>query len=133
MKVVADQYSPDAIAGIESFSHLVVVYHFLKVDPATIELVSRHPRENTAWPKVGIFAQRGKNRPNLLGATVCQIVGVEGLRIMVRRLDAVDGIPVLDLKPHMKGFEPRGDLWEPDWAGEIMSKYWFGDRHNCDR
>ncbi len=118
------RFSPDAIAGIGSFSHLVVVYHFHKVDPATIELTARHPRENTAWPKVGIFAQRGKNRPNLLGVTTCQILGVEGLRIRVRGLDAVDGTPVLDLKPHMKGFEPHGDVWEPEWAGAIMSKYW---------
>ncbi len=119
-----DRFSPDAIAGLDSFSHLVVVYHFHRVDPSTIELVARHPRENPAWPKVGIFSQRGKNRPNLLGVSTCQILGVEGLRIRVQGLDAIEGTPVLDLKPHMTGFEPRGEIREPEWAQAIMSKYW---------
>ncbi len=119
-----DRFPSEAIAGLESFSHLVVVYHFHKVDPSTIELVARHPRENPAWPKVGIFSQRGKNRPNLLGVSTCQILGVEGLSILVRGLDAIDGTPILDLKPHMTGFEPRGEIGEPEWSQEIMSKYW---------
>jgi tRNA-Thr(GGU) m(6)t(6)A37 methyltransferase TsaA len=118
------RFTSEAIAGLDSFSHLVVVYHFHKVDPSTIELTARHPRENPAWPKVGIFAQRGKNRPNLLGVSTCQILGVDGLTIHVQGLDAVDGTPVLDLKPYMTGFEPRGEICEPEWAREIMSKYW---------
>ena len=118
------RFPPEAVAGLESFSHLVVVYYFHRVDPSTIEFVARHPRENPAWPKVGIFSQRGKNRPNLLGVSTCQILGVEGLRIHVQGLDAIDGTPVLDLKPHMTGFEPRGEVREPEWAREIMGRYW---------
>ncbi len=118
------RFTPEAIAGIDAFSHLVVVYYFHKVDPSTIELNARHPRENPAWPKIGIFAQRGKNRPNLLGVSTCRILGVDGLKIHVQGLDAIDGTPVLDLKPHMTGFEPRGEIREPEWAREIMSKYW---------
>ncbi|NIS62665.1 MAG: tRNA (N6-threonylcarbamoyladenosine(37)-N6)-methyltransferase TrmO [Proteobacteria bacterium] len=119
-----NRFTPEAIAGLDAFSHLVVVYYLHKVDPCTIELTVRHPRENPAWPKIGIFAQRGKNRPNLLGVSTCQILGIDGLRIHVQGLDAVDGTPVLDLKPHMTGFEPRGEIHEPEWAREIMSKYW---------
>lgn len=118
------RFPQDAIAGLESFSHLVVVYYFHRVDPSTIEVVARHPRENPAWPKVGIFSQRGKNRPNLLGVSTCRIIGVQGLRIHVQGLDAIDGTPVLDLKPHMTGFEPRGQVREPEWAREVMGKYW---------
>jgi tRNA-Thr(GGU) m(6)t(6)A37 methyltransferase TsaA len=129
-KVLADiemdgnRFTPEAIAGLDAFSHLVVVYYLHKVDPSTIELRARRPRENPAWPKIGIFAQRGKNRPNLLGVSTCQILGVDGLKIHVQGLDAVDGTPVLDLKPHMTGYEPRGKIHEPKWAREIMSKYW---------
>ncbi len=118
------RFTPEAIAGLDSFSHLVVLYHFHKVDPRTIELTARHPRENPTWPKVGIFAQRGKNRPNLLGVSTCQILRIDGLKIHVQGLDAVDGTPVLDLKPYMTGFEPQGEIREPEWAREIMSKYW---------
>lgn len=118
------RFSPEALAGLDLFSHLVVVYYFHKVAPDTIEMSARHPRENPAWPKVGIFAQRGKNRPNLIGVSTCRILGVDGLKIKVQGLDAIDGTPVLDLKPHMTGFAPMGLIREPEWAREIMTGYW---------
>lgn len=120
----AARFGAGSLAGLESFSHLVVVYHFHRADPQKIELSARHPRNNPAWPKTGIFAQRGKNRPNLLGVSTCRLLGVEGTRVLVQGLDAVDGTPVLDLKPFMKGFEPRDEVHEPAWAAEIMSRYW---------
>ena len=118
------RFPPDAIAGLESFSHLVVVYYFHRVASGAVEFGARHPRENPAWPKVGIFSQRGKSRPNQLGVSTCRIFGVEGLRVHVQGLDAINGTPVLDLKPYMTGFEPRGTVREPEWAREIMDRYW---------
>jgi tRNA (Thr-GGU) A37 N-methylase len=44
--------------------------------------------------------------------------------LLIQGLDAVDGTPVLDLKPYMKGFEPRDSIREPAWAAEIMANYW---------
>ena len=120
----ASRFGPEALAGLSDFSHLVVVYHFHLADPDRMETGARHPRNNPAWPKAGIFSQRGKNRPNGLGVSVCEILRVEGTAIHVRGLDAVDGTPVLDLKPHMKGFEPRGEIREPAWAAELMGGYW---------
>jgi len=119
-----ERFSAESIAGLDAFSHLVVVFFFHKVDPGSIETTARHPRENPAWPKVGVFAQRGKDRPNLLGVSTCRILGVDGLKILVQGLDAVDGSPVLDLKPHMTGFTPLGEIFEPQWAREVMAKYW---------
>lgn len=119
-----DQFGPEATASLGDFSHIVVVYHFDKVDPATIEWGARHPRENKDWPLVGIFAQRGKNRPNLVGVTTCEVVKVDGLKITVRGLDAVDGTPVIDIKPFMTGFEPRTPVREPGWSKELMDGYW---------
>jgi tRNA (Thr-GGU) A37 N-methylase len=84
----------------------------------------RHPRGRADWPRVGILAQRGKNRPNRIGATICRIVGVEGRVLRVSGLDAIDGTPVIDIKPVMSGFLPRGEVREPDWALEIMKDYW---------
>jgi len=118
------QFGPEAIAGLGEFSHVEVLYHFPKVAPATIETGARHPRGNVAWPKVGIFAQRGKNRPNRIGATICALISVDGLTLRVRGLDAIDGTPVLDIKPVMKGFLPRGEVREPGWAKELMRGYW---------
>ena len=118
------QFVPEATAGLSEFSHLEVVFHFDKAPPERVVTGARHPRGNTDWPKVGIFAQRGKDRPNRIGVTVCSLLGVEGLTLRVRGLDAIDGTPVLDIKPVMRGFLPRGEVREPLWAMELMKGYW---------
>jgi tRNA-Thr(GGU) m(6)t(6)A37 methyltransferase TsaA len=118
------RFAPDALAGLAAFSHIEVLYHFHLVPEEKIETAARHPRNNKDWPLVGIFAQRGKNRPNRLGSTMCEILGVEGRAIRVRGLDAVEGTPVLDIKPVMTGFLPRAGVREPEWAKELMAGYW---------
>jgi len=121
---LGERFAPDALAGLDAFSHIEVLYHFHLVPEERIETGARHPRGNKSWPLVGIFAQRGKNRPNRLGSTVCEILGVEGRTLRVRGLDAVDGTPVLDIKPVMSAFLPRGVVREPNWATELMAGYW---------
>jgi tRNA-Thr(GGU) m(6)t(6)A37 methyltransferase TsaA len=120
----AARFGPEALQGLDGFSHVEILYVFDQVDDAEINTTARHPRGRTDWPKVGIFAQRGKGRPNRLGATICRVVSVEGTKLNVVGLDAIDGTPVIDIKPVMSGFQPRGAFREPDWAGEIMSGYW---------
>jgi tRNA (Thr-GGU) A37 N-methylase len=117
-------FAPDAAAGLDAFSHIEVVFHFDRASAKDVNTGARHPRGRTDWPKVGILAQRGKDRPNRLGVTVCRLLSVDGLSLRVRGLDAIDGTPVLDIKPVMKGFLPRGEIREPDWAGELMRDYW---------
>ena len=56
--------------------------------------------------------------------TVCKVVSVDGLNLEVEGLDAIDGTPVLDIKPYLTGFAPRGAVREPEWAAEIMKEYW---------
>jgi hypothetical protein len=70
------------------------------------------------------FAQRAKGRPNRIGVTTCEILDVEGRRIRVRGLDAIDGTPVVDLKPFMAEFAPRGTVRQPEWSHELMRDYW---------
>ena len=95
------------------------------LDQAKIVSTARHPRNNCDWPEIGIFAQRGRARPNRIGVTVCAIVAINRLWLSVRGLDAIDGTPVLDIKPYLSGFAPRGTVREPDWAREIMADYWW--------
>ena len=120
----ARRFTAEALAGLEAFSHAEVLFLFDRVGEDEVEHGARHPRGRTDWPKVGIFAQRGKNRPGRIGVTICRVVRVEELAVEVEGLDAVDGSPVLDIKPVMSGFLPRGKLREPDWAREIMKDYW---------
>jgi tRNA (adenine37-N6)-methyltransferase len=118
------RFAPEALAGLEEFSHVEVVYVFDRVDPAAVETGARHPRGNTAWPRVGIFAQRAKDRPNRIGVGVCRLLGVEGRDVRVAGLDAVDGTPVLDIKPYMNEFAPQEPAHQPAWASELMAGYW---------
>jgi tRNA (Thr-GGU) A37 N-methylase len=119
-----ERFGPDATKGLQDFSHLEVVFHFDRVVEAAIHSGARHPRGRSDWPAVGIFAQRGKDRPNRIGVSFCELVRAEGLTLTVRGLDAIDGTPVLDLKPVLKGFLPRGPVREPAWAEAIMQDYW---------
>lgn len=118
------RFGPEALAGLDAFSHVEIAFVFDQVPPEKIETGARHPRNRTDWPLVGIFAQRGKNRPNRIGITVCAIEQVEGTRLHVRGLDAIDGTPVIDIKPVLREFLPRGELRQPDWASELMAEYW---------
>lgn len=122
--VLADHLPEEAIMGLDAFSHAEIIFHFHLVPDDKIESGARHPRGNPDWPRAGIFAQRGKNRPNRIGVTVCRILAVKGREIEVQGLDAIDATPVLDIKPVMREFLPRGEIRQPDWAGELMKDYW---------
>jgi tRNA-Thr(GGU) m(6)t(6)A37 methyltransferase TsaA len=117
-------YGPDALIGLTEFSHVEVIYLFDRVDPATVHTGSRVPRGNPAWPEVGILAQRAKNRPNRLGLATCELFAVSGATLRVRGLDAIDGTPVLDIKPYMTEFGPRGRVSQPTWSRELMAGYY---------
>jgi tRNA-Thr(GGU) m(6)t(6)A37 methyltransferase TsaA len=118
----------EALDGLDAFSHLDVLFVFDRASDAPPAPYARHPRGNAAWPRVGIFAQRAKDRPNRLGLTTCAILSVAPGRVEVAGLDAVDGTPVVDLKPHVRELGPRGEVRQPAWMAELMSGYFGGGR-----
>ena len=123
---IDDRFPADSLAGLADFSHIEVVFRFHTLSEDDVTVGARHPRGNPDWPLVGIFAQRGSKRPNRLGVSVCRLLGVDGRTIRVAGLDAIDGTPVLDVKPVMSAFLPRGEVTEPAWAHELMAGYWAG-------
>lgn len=118
------QFQPESLAGLTDFSHVEVFFVFHRVVSEKIVTGARHPRGRSDWPRVGIFAQRGKNRPNRLGATICEITKVDGLTLHIKGLDAIDGTPVIDLKPVMREFLPTQQVSQPSWVDEVMADYW---------
>ena len=80
------------------------------------------PRSTTG--RKGLFSTRSPHRPNPLGLSALRLERVEGLTVHVRGADLVDGTPVLDIKPYMTGFAPRGAVKEPSWSKELMAGYW---------
>ncbi|MCX7356637.1 MAG: SAM-dependent methyltransferase [Alphaproteobacteria bacterium] len=117
-------FNEAAFYGLSDFSHVEVLFLMHQVDPAKIETGARHPRERMDWPVVGIFGQRGKARPNRIGLTRATIVKVDGRVLTVRGLDAIEGTPVLDVKPWMDEFAPIGVTRQPAWATELMRDYY---------
>ena len=111
------------LLGIETFSHALVLFfmHEAAFDPAA-DLV-RRPRGRDDLPEVGIFAQRAKHRPNPIGLTAVRIVGHEGNVLRVQGLDAIDGTPVLDIKPYVPVFARVDGAVTPPWVDEIMTDY----------
>jgi tRNA (adenine37-N6)-methyltransferase len=117
------QFATDSTIGFADFSHVEIVFLFDRIAPEKVFMGSRHPRDRQDWPVTGIFAQRAKDRPNRIGVTACKIERVEGLRISVRELDAIDGTPVLDIKPYVQEFGPREPVRQAAWSRELMASY----------
>ena len=122
---LTEQFTTEALQGLSDFSHVEILFLFHGVQREKIVAGARHPRNQQDWPAVGIFARRGKNRPNRIGSTICRVLRVEGTRLVVAELDAIDGTPVLDIKPVMVEFLPRGEVRQPAWSHELMRLYWL--------
>ena len=117
-------FTAEAVQGLTDFSHLLVVYYLDKVPDEKVLWSAGHPRGNKDWPKVGIFAQRKKDRPNKIGVSICELLEVNGLTLKVKALDAIDGTPVFDIKPHVREFIPDTKLVrQPEWMSELMKDY----------
>ncbi len=113
---------PEATLGLVAFSHLEVVYFFHRSTRTRVG--AAHPRSNPHWPRVGVLADHSPHRLNHLGVSCCELVGIDGLTLTVRGLDAVDGTPILDVKPYVEEFGPRGPVKEPAWIRELMRTYY---------
>ena len=111
------------LKGLEQFSHATIVtfLHEAKFDPA--RHLTRRPRGLASMPEVGIFAQRAKDRPNPLGITAVAIVAVEPDALVVRGLDAIDGTPVVDVKPYYPAYDRVDNPTVPEWVVRLMEGY----------
>jgi tRNA (adenine37-N6)-methyltransferase len=119
---VLEPYRP-GLQGLEQFSHILVVayLHGAAFDPRR-HLV-RHPRGLESMPEVGIFAQRAKDRPNPLGITAVEVLEVTPEGLSVRGLDAIDGTPILDIKPYFPVFDRVEGAHVPEWVDRLMEGY----------
>ena len=111
------------LQGIEQFSHVIVLFHMHQfVFDISVDLI-RRPRGRSDMPLVGAFAQRAKHRPNPIGITAARLLQVRRNVLTVQGLDAIDGTPVLDLKPYLPSWDCRPDAEIPLWMEELMEGY----------
>ncbi len=86
----------DALAGVEPGDELIVLSW---LDRADRDVLRVHPRGDTSRPQQGVFSTRSPDRPNPIGLHRVQVLQIDGARIHVHGLEAIDGTPVVDLKP----------------------------------
>ena len=113
----------EGLKGLEDWSHVIVIYvmHQANFDPQ-MDLV-RRPRGMADMPELGIFAQRARHRPNLIGITAVKLVSVENGIVKVRGLDAIDNTPVLDIKPYAPVYDGVMNPLVPAWFMRLMQGY----------
>jgi tRNA-Thr(GGU) m(6)t(6)A37 methyltransferase TsaA len=113
----------EAFDGIEAFSHLEIVFFFDQADENNM-VYSGRPRGNPDYPVMGIFGQRKKDRPNRIGLCMVELLAHNGRTITVKGLDAINGTPVVDIKPVFREFQTKGTIRQPEWVGDLMKNYW---------
>ena len=110
------------LEGLSDFSHAIIIYHLDKAVYDKEKHLQRRPQNRDDMPRVGIFSQRGKDRPNRIGMTSVQIVNVEDTQLNVKGLDAIDGTVVLDIKPYYPVYDKK-DAIVPEWVDRLMEHY----------
>jgi tRNA-Thr(GGU) m(6)t(6)A37 methyltransferase TsaA len=112
-EIVLDPALAEGLDDMDEFSHIIVIYYMHKSrKPAPMKV---HPRFRTDNIPVGVFASRSPDRPNALGKTTVRLLGREGNILKVRGLDAIDGTPVIDIKPYIPGIDAVDGARVPRW------------------
>lgn len=114
-QIIIDEKYVSALAGIQEYSHIYILFwfHRRRLDMSTVTLV--HPRGRADLPLVGIFAARSQARPNPIGLTLVELQALSGRILTVCGLDAIDGTPVIDIKPPSLP-EMSANVRFPDWT-----------------
>jgi tRNA-Thr(GGU) m(6)t(6)A37 methyltransferase TsaA len=119
---VDQRFGDECLTGLADFSHVEIVFVFDRAAERNDYRELRPARGRSDMPTVGIFCSRGPNRPNRIGVSTCRLVGVDKRELTVAGLDAVDGTPVLDIKPIMIEMLPR-EVRQPDWVSVLLRDY----------
>jgi tRNA-Thr(GGU) m(6)t(6)A37 methyltransferase TsaA len=122
-EVVLDEAFAAGLDGIEEFSHVLILYWMHRAAETEPVRMRRRPQGRADMPEVGIFAQRARHRPNPLGVTAARLLRRDGRRLVVQGLDAIDGTPVVDVKPYVPQFDSVETPRVPEWFHRLMEGY----------
>ena len=117
-EVVVDNSLSEALDGLENFSHIIVLYWMHQADHTEPLPNKIHPRGNPRLPLVGRFATRSPHRPNPLGKATVTLLKRQGNILKVKGLDAIDGTPIIDIKPYIPGSDSPADAKTPSWVNQ---------------
>jgi len=123
-EVILDPKLEEALEGVEDYSHLLVLFWLSRVQKRERGMKKIHPKSRQDLPLVGIFATRTQYRPNPIGLTLVKLIGRKKNILRVRGLDAVNGTPVVDIKPISPRYEFPKDTRVPKWYDQL----WKGSK-----
>ncbi len=122
-QIILEPEYAEGLKGLSDFSHINVVYFLDKAKFIYENHIQRHPQGREDLPVVGLFAQRVKDRPNPIGITSVKLIDVKENIITVQGLDAINGTPVLDIKPYFPVYDTKTDAKTPEWVDILMKDY----------
>lgn len=121
-RIILEKEYYTGLSGLEEFTHTIIIYYLDKAIYKREEHLQRRPQNRNDMPLVGIFSQRGKDRPNQIGMTSVQIMSVDEKSLVIKGLDAINGTAVLDIKPYYPVYDKK-DAIVPDWVNRLMEHY----------
>ena len=116
--IIYEQFA-QALDCVEDFSDLLIIYWMDKLFPYERLVMRVHPQGKKDMPLVGVFACRSPARPNPIAITRVKLLGRDGTTLKVSGLDAVNGSPVIDIKPYIPRNDLSGELRLPDWIEKM--------------
>ena len=120
--VIRPEYA-DALLGIDGYSHVIVLFWpHLVPDDVRGSKHQLHPRDDERNPLMGVLATRSQIRFNPVLTTPVPLLGVKGNVLRVRGLDAIDGTPVLDVKPYLPHYDAIPDAKVPEWVTDAQRR-----------
>lgn len=122
-KIILKKDYIGGLKGMEDFSHAIIIYYLDKASFESMKHLQRRPQNREDMPLVGIFSQRGKDRPNQIGITTVQIISVKEELLIVKGLDSINRTPILDIKPYYPMYDCREDAKVPEWVNRLMAHY----------
>ncbi len=108
-----------ALDQIEGFSHINILFWMSKLPEEKRSTIKVHPKARKDLPLVGVFATHSPARPNPIGLTTVKLLQHNNNILKVIGLDAVDGTPVIDIKPYIPGHENLTGIITPEWVKEL--------------
>jgi tRNA-Thr(GGU) m(6)t(6)A37 methyltransferase TsaA len=117
-EIIIKEEFKEALGGIDEFSHIVVIYWLHKTPSSQRSVTKVHPKHNQNLPLIGVFATRSPVRPNPIGISTVKLLKYHANVLEVIGLDAVNGTPVLDIKPHIPGSDSPTEVRIPDWLSK---------------
>lgn len=107
----------EGLAGLGGYSHIIILYWFhLRDNNENRRTLRVIPKKHLGTPEVGVFACRSPSRPNPIGFCVSELLRVEDCTLIVRELDAIEGTPIVDIKPYLPRADCIPQAKAPEWT-----------------